>query len=265
MFDVKVIEKIYVNYKKNLEEFKKYKKLVDTKEGDISKNSDLMMYYLGEMNRLQNSYFDRYCQFVIMTINNKEYLIDLKELHKFDISNLDEDLKKFIIDMLDKQDIYIGKIDYSDLPLIMAIKEEKEELPDFKGLSFEEREIRKYLYQKAITNYIKNELLRTKLCDSHDDKMPFVLNSDKQIKIWNEFDSKKQSLSEKEKILEYYKILLLFGNDIEEVYKEAPKDEKQEVIDAYYYFSTQTSEKEHFRTTSPIINEELLKRKYMKK
>ena len=216
-------------------------------------NNDLEEYYKATMNRdsyqkmikkdlnFMNNFHSKY---VILIKNNKKYLLDISEQELLDINEFDQEFTNFILNGLN--DKHIFEVNEDELPLLMAINEDIDN----------NDETRK--------NIIYSEFMSAKKLDlGVDEKLFFIHDSNTQIKIWEELDERK--LTGDKYWIEYYKILIQFGNNIEDLYKEAPIDKKQYVIDAYYYFSTQENPDKHFRTSSPLINVEVLKRKYMKK
>lgn len=217
-----------------------------------------------EMNRLLRSYFSRYSQFALINDDNKEMLVDLKYLEKFDVTNMNSELKNFIIKMLETQKIYIGKIDVNDLPLLMEIKEDVE-LPyiNKSDLSFEDAIEEKRLYESSICSKIRKSYDKAlKIRKIIDNKQglklpkPFIYKSEDVLRAWNEFDDKK--LKDEEYWVEYYKLLIQFGNSVEKLYQEANDDIKKYVLIAYQNIVNQAD----IRTQSPLINEKVLLKKY---
>ena len=304
MIDVEELRKIYDKYKQHKKELEKYKKRIkdydkllerfvdhqlnnsqgedfdinkilnDNPEmGKCDENNTKMNFHITEINRILTSYFSRYSQFITIERSNKLYLVDLKYFDILDISDLDSSFRGFIIKMLKHQNIFIGNVKESELPLLMAIKEDIDYVPDLSDLPFEEREEERYFIESAIPILIQREYENTLLTDKRKEtkerKLPFINNSDDVIREWNKLDELKASLTEEEYWIEYYKLLIIFGNNIEEVYQETDEDKKGYVIDAYYYYSSQIIQvpkvSTRIRTASSIINEEVLKRKIMHK
>ena len=213
-------------------------------------------------------------QFIILERKDKKYLVDLENLIMQDVTEYNPKLIEFIIKMLKTQLCFVGYAKDSDLPLLMNIKEDLE-------VDIEDEEERA-LYNASIANIMAIEFKHTKI---DDEKIiakrgkadmrwcPFILDSDVIQKMWNELDELEPNISREEYLLRYYKLLMLFNNSVEKVYNEAPEEEKKYVLDAYQFYSSDVlkesayvqEKKHHFRTASPVINIEILKRKVLNK
>ena len=247
-----------------------------------------------------------YSQFILLNDPNDEkrkLLVDIKTLDKIDVTGEQPLFLGFVIKSLKTQGCYIdieNKVKEHNkncLPALMAIKEDLELNKNYKNddsKSYIPDDEYLYWGDEGLAHEIGIEYAKAMLVDSYYDKkmdnlrngimssmdmdisikLPFVFDNDVILKSWKELDSKQKTISHEEYLLEYYKLVLLFGNSVEQTYLEAKDDEKQYVIDAYYYYSSEVLnvpainndvKKLHFRTTSPIINQEVLKRKIMQK
>ena len=248
---------------------------------EIEEYKDLKYYvdtYLKDIDFLKNTNICLDGQFALLLKDNKKYLIDLKNLNMQDVTEYNPKLIEFIIEMLKTQCYYIGQIDQFDLPLLMNIKEDLEK--DYNSENFDEEE--RYSYDSKLPMHISLALKKAKLADKKSFEKsenfftrncPFILNSDEVQAKWRELDELEPNISREEYLLRYYKLLLIFGNDVEKVYRDASDDEKKYVLDAYQFYSSDVlnlsplSEERlhHFRTVSPMINIEILKRKVLNK
>ena len=198
-------------------------------------------------------------QIILLNKENKKYLVDLKYFGQLDVTNFNADLLDFIINILEKQGIFIGNANQSDLPFLMVIKEELEKDTSDDEDSYYVDDF--VAYQMGI-EYKNAKIADQKTLSNKRQLLPFILDSDEVQKKWKELDELESSITREEYLKEYYRLLLVFGNDVEKVYLEAPDDEKKYVIDAYKYYSSDDCESiHHFRTTSTLINIEILKEK----
>ena len=83
--------------------------------------------------------------------------------------------------------------------------------------------------------------------------------------MFEKLESKKDTLSEREYKIEYYTILML-NNNIEQLYLKVPDEDREVVLDAYMNLSQGVEVNDEinpiqYRTASPLINIEVLKRK----
>lgn len=222
-----------------------------------------------------------YAEYALLIDKEKKFFLDLDEKEMIDVSNFEKDFLDFILKGI-RTNSYLLEITPNDLPLLMAIKEEidysaEDDLKfDENDLEFDEDDAiimeEKFYDAMIIKHQFYLEFFRTKMVeeritekDNIRTTLPFIYDSNIQIKMWNDLDARKVMLTEDEYWIEYYKLLMIFDNDIEKLYEEAPADKKGCVIDAYCYYSEVADHHEHFRTSSPLINIEVLKRKYMGK
>ncbi len=124
-----------------------------------------------------------------------------------------------------------------------------------------DRDEEKYYILNGIPNEIRGEYRWTKKLEANN-KIVKPIDDDEKEQLWNEFLNKE--LCDDEFWLEYYKLLMSVGYDVEELYLNAPEDKKHYIIEAYHYYSSESDWNEHFRVSSPIINEEVLKLKHLK-
>lgn len=230
----------------------------------------------------------------IVDVYNESY-VALNHLNDdgFDVVNLnvgevintdsfDSYKKEFLIKLLRKQNAFVGFLSHNDLPLMMNVFEDENEklieqdMNDECNLSVEDLSLDMGL-QVFRAHMFDNKKTKTTLVDDVsnyrkeiNNELPFIYDSKKVEDLWYKLDEYEKDHSEDDYWIEYYKLLILFDNKIETIYNEAPMEHKNYVIDAYYRFSQGTNilldkpqEKFYqFRTASPIINEEVLKRKH---
>ena len=252
---------------------------------ELEEYEDLKYYisiYKKDMNFLEN---ENIClpdsQFILLENDSKKFLVDLENLIMQDVTEYNPKLIDFIIKMLKTQGYFIGYAEPSDLPLLMNIKEDLEEdISDEECVDLEDEENR--MYKSLLPNRIALEFRNAKLTDEKSvtkrnsfilKRGPFILDSNIVQEKWKELDELEPNISKEEYLLRYYKLLMIFGNSVEKVYKEAPLDEKKYVLDAYQFYSSDVitqseliqEQFHHFRTASPVINIEILKRKVLNK
>lgn len=249
---------------------------------EIEEYKDLQYYistYLKDIDFLKNR---NIClssgQIVLLVKDDNKYLVDLKYLTMQDVTGYNPKFIEFVIEMLKTQGYFIDCINQSDLPLLMNIKEDLEMNYDLEEFDDEE----KLFYDSSLPMHISLEYKNAKLADKKSYEKsedfftrncPFILNSDEVQAKWRELDELEPNISKEEYLLRYYKLLLVFGNDVEKVYRDASEDEKKYLLDAYQFYSSDTlklsslSEERihHFRTASPMVNIEILKRKVFNK
>ena len=202
-------------------------------------------------------------------------IVNLKEQEIINLDTLSDVEKEFLIKLLKYQEVLIGWANIEDLPLLMNIIE---------NANFDEKVGSLRMHYKCAMS--KMEYQKAKMFDKRDLKttfinpitnereeaeyeLPFIYDSRLIERMWYHLDELENVLSTDDYWIEYYKYLMLFDNNIESIYNEAPDDHKKYVIDAYYKYSV--GEKNEyldkyikFRTASPLINTEVLKRKYAK-
>ena len=260
---------------------KSYGKYDDTIRELLLKHPDLeeyknLKYYVGTyLNDIDSIETRNFCepasQLVLLDVSSKKYLVDLKHITMDDVTNLKPELLEFIIKMLNARGYFIGNIKPSELPFLMAVKEDLEQDED-KNL-YEQH----YFMDESYGYQMAKEFEKAKIDDKKiglgTNKTPFIFDSIEEKKKWDELDEMESSISKEEYLLRYYKLLLIFGNDVEELYNVTPEDEKKYVLDAYHYYSSEVLDdnisyderKKHFRTLSNVINIEILKRKSLTK
>ena len=252
----------------------RFEDLKDTQEL-FESNPEVKEYYYNtrekekirsNINEVYEFYCDNFGEYVLLNQGNKKFLLDLYSLGKLDVTDYDKDFLEFIKNSIDKKMLEITP---DDLPVLMAIKEEI----DYKEkdrINYYDVTGSDYLIRSDIPHQIKLEFIRSKMtddkCTKRDDivnRMPFILDTNKQAKMMQELEKQASTLTKEEYLTKYYEMKMLFGNNIEKMYLEADEENKKYIIDAYYNSSIQAFyDKKHFRTASPIINMELLKEKY---
>ena len=235
---------------------------------DFRRADDRECEWARRMAEAQCFIFNEYIELVLLNKNNRRYILDLKEQEMLDVDKYDKDLADFIVDSLKKMNC-MYEIEQQDLPLLMAIKDDMNYYPDLRHIEKSCRSEERYYILSGISLNIHREYVRAKMIEQNVTEMdgikgniPFIYDEDKQEEIWKDFEN--TEFGEDEFWIEYYKKLILFGENIEELFKNTPQERKKYVIDAYHYYSS-TYGDEHFRIPSPLINEEVLKRRYVKK
>ena len=198
---------------------------------------------------------------------------DVTNLETQETINLDEfdyNFKVLLIEMLKKNRSFIGYITRDDLPLLMTMLEANRyhRLDKYHKMGIEIAKAHMNddsIKQTAIVDKVTNEMKMI------DNKIPFIYDSNKIDHLWNELDESEKYLSDDECCIKYYEYIILFDNDIEEKYAEVESEyDKKMFIEAYFRLSKKIRnplEKGDYvrcTTASPIINEEVLKRKYAK-
>ena len=247
---------------KQLEEFKDLKYYIGT--------------YLKDMSFLETkSICLPLSQFILLTRNDRKYLVDLEYLDMQDVTEYNQELIEFIIKMLKTQGYFVGYAEDSDLPLLMNIKEDLECNRPV-GVAEEYYEGESLAYQMSLefeSAKFDDEKTGYKKINSATRPSPFILDSNVIQDKWKELDELEPNISREEYLLRYYKLLMLFNNYVEKVYDDAPVEEKEYVLDAYQYYSSDVLKDgvdmqeriHHFRTVSPVVNTEILKRKMLNK
>ena len=206
-------------------------------------------------------------------------IVNLREYEIIKLDELTEIERVFLVRLLKYQDALIGTATRDDIPLLMNIIED---------VNFEEKVGSLRMIKKCADS--KRQFERAKLFDEYkhtsgnvvkavitnpitndqeevEYKLPFIYDSLEIEKMWYRFDEIKATLSEDDYWTLYYKYVMLFANDIESAYEDAPEELKEIVLDVYCKFEEEDKEFGRyiqFRTASPLINEEVLKRKHVK-
>ena len=208
-------------------------------------------------------------------------LVNLREYEIIDLDKLTDVEIDFLIRLLEYQDALVGTATRDDLPLLMNIIEDENFSEKVGSLSvlhkcidakreferaklFDENKhtnMNTDVIRKVITNPITNEQ------EEAEYKLPFIYDSLEIEKMWYRFDELRESLSDEDYWNLYYRYIMLFANDIDDAYIDAPEELKEIVLDVYCEF--EKGDKDfgkyiQFRTASPLINEEVLKRKHVK-
>ena len=212
-----------------------------------------------ELKRFFNMNADTF-EFVLMHDKGKKYLLELTEKRMVDITDYNSELANFLIEEL-KDNYALFEITPADLPFIMAIKEDLCYDPDLSYMHPSDRDEERYYITTGVPFELRSEYQWTKKHEANNEIVK-PMDDDKKEQLWNEFATK--DLSDDEFWVEYYKLLMLFGHDVEELYLNASEDKKNFVIEAYHYYSSDADVNKHFRVSSPIINEEVLKLKHLK-
>ena len=252
----------------------------------LSSNKELKEYTMWESvwNNTKDKIYD--LRTAIVTDEYQRYIAlkhdlddnyDLVELYTqeiVDLSDFDEDKKEYIIELLKNAGSFIGYATRDDLPLLMNILEEYDipfNYDDVDEFNWDEEE---YLFNESRSFELGLELVRAHMFDENIDE-----------RIYTNYDGRKETISNhinitfdideefrnlpyhkkdmtKELLEKYYLLLTLKHRNIEELYLLANEEEKEVILDMYSHYS----EKDNlFRTSSPIINQEMLKRKMLKK
>lgn len=208
------------------------------------------------------SYFtvDPYCYYVCLKEPNNYYrFIDLEGHNILSIQEDDINKVNYLISVLQAANSFVATIRQKDLPFITNLIDDWEIIhDDIKGRyyspSYENAPMNMGLiYYRA---YMKDRNL-AKITYPSKQKSLCLLNS-------NQYDeSFFKDFDDSELIKE------MFTGNIEKLYKKSNLVDKEKILDYYHILSTsgyQNNEKViSLFTTSPVINIELLKRKYLKK
>lgn len=222
-----------------------------------------------------------YQRFIALKQDEKSaYSYDLLELYtqeKIDLGQFDEEKVEFIINLLRSASCFIGYANKRDLPLLMNLLDECDREFDYSSMDIADVAEESYLAEESCCHDMELQLIRAHMNDSHltiiKDKVYNRLRSIKQTyftkdqidKMFEKLESKKDTLSEKEYKIEYYTILML-NNNIEQLYLKVPDEDREVVLDAYMNLSQGVEVNDEinpiqYRTASPLINIEVLKRK----
>ena len=213
-----------------------------------------------ELKRFFNMNADTF-EFVLMHDKGRKYILELTNKEIIDITDYNNELANFMIECMKKCNS-LFEITPADLPFLMAIKEDMNYEPDLSDMDPMDRAEERDLILTDIPDAIRREYNSVKKREEENRK-PFDISPMHKEKLWNELLSKK--LNDNEFWLEYYRLVIALGHDVEKLYIHAPEDRKQCVIEAYYYFAYEADYDEHFMVSSPMVNEEVLKMKHLKK
>jgi len=203
------------------------------------------------LKKIDNNRDDNYC-FVYLDDNNEKKIFDILGSNIiFDVSKIDEESVKILISFFEKNDNYLGKIERKDLPVLMVIVE------DLDGFDFKTEDVKlEFLKAKMIYNNIKQK---------DGIKCDFYVSSDLEYQIDNL--SKEDFMFESEYFEEYYRLMILKIKKIESFYEGLDEKHKRIFLEEYEKISSikrhETFEDSisHFRTSSPLVNIDILKKK----
>lgn len=220
-----------------------------------------------------------YQRFIALKQDEKNaYSYDLLELYtqeKIDLSQFDEEKVEFIINLLRSASCFIGYVNKRELPLLMNLLDECDREFDYSNVDIADVAEESYLEEDRCRN-MEFQLIRARMNDYHlpitKDKVYNRFRYIKQTyftevdtcKMLEKLEERKSALNERDYKVQYYMILMLSSN-IEEVYLKTPDEEKEIALDAYMDLSQGVKMDEinyvQYRTASPLINIEVLKRK----
>ena len=219
---------------------------------------------------------DEYQRYIALKhdLDDNYDLVELYTQEIVDLSDYDEDKKKYIIELLKNAGSFIGYATRDDLPLLMNILEERDTQFNYDDVGEFDWGEEEYLFNESRSFELGLELVRAHMFDDNIDERIYTDYDGKKDTIsnhinitfdiddrFNKLPYNKREMS-RENLEEYYLLLTLKHRNIEELYLLANEEEKEIILDMYSHYS----EKDNlFRTASPIINQEILKRKIMKK
>ena len=189
--------------------------------------------------------------YVILEEDNSKKLFDLLDSEIIvDISNYTEENISSLIRFFKDRDMFVGKIKREDLPVLMVI------LNDYDGLDYTAKDI--------ALDFKKSKMTYNKIEEEEGVNNKIYLDYDLDYKL--DTISKENYVFEDEYLHAYYKLLILKLRKIEDYYLGLDDYHKKIFLDEYEKISSIKKHKSmedslsHFRTASPIINTEILKK-----
>ena len=241
-------------------------------ENDINKILN-GTYFKGRLLKVSyDAYFalkkDKSDDYKILCMNTRETI---------DLEGMEDYKKEYLIKMLKTQKSFVGYLTRDDLPLLMNIYEENDIPYNFEKLVSMKYDTDIISEDAEDVSKLKNGIIKAHMTDKRElkttivdpitketeeveNELPFIYDSKTLEVLWYRLDEEQQTLSEDEYMIKYYTYLILFANNIEDIYNEASDEYKTYVIEAYQRLVYRGK----IRTASPLINEEVLKREYAK-
>ena len=214
-----------------------------------------------EVMNLGNAFPKNECILAVKDDQTSEfYLLDLNTGEKLDLLGFDKDKVYFIIEGLTRVKSFIGYANNGQLPLVEVIKQD---------IGYKYGNGQKKVLENMAAE-IGLDLLKATVFDApRKDKKTSKQEEKyliKQKQNRQKFDNGKISIEEY--FITNYYYAMLISHDVEGIYNAAPDDKKIFVLEAYFRLSSYTEITDehpyHERTCSPLINKEVLKRKYKK-
>ena len=214
----------------------------------------LKEHYRQEIEKFRNPSFSKYVGFCVLYVeNNKKIIFDLESKMCFDVTELEQPVFDYLISSLNYNNKYVGEVSKNDLVVLEVIKEEVIESKSVNNNNIAKKIFSELIKAKAFDNFymITNQSEKNSLPFNVDEELRKLLVLFKDDKI-----------SKEEYLVRNYYLLILKTQNPEQLYIDASDENKKYVLDAYIKLSSFGQNNTiHQRTTSRIINEQVLKRK----
>ena len=203
---------------------------------------------------------DPYCYYVCLKEPNNNYrFIDLEGHNILSIQEVDTNKVNFLVSVFQAANSFVATIRQEDFPFITNLIDDWEIIhDDIKGRYFSPTFENNALNMGLIYYYayMKDRNLAKTTYLFKQKSLNLVNNNQYDDSFFEEFE---------DPIL----IKKMFTSNIEKLYKKSDSIDKKKILHYYYILSTcgyqNNNEVVSLFTTSPVINIELLKRKYLKK
>lgn len=211
--------------------------------------------------------------------NDDDYsLLELYTQETIDLSGYSQEKVDFIVNMLKSASSFICFAKREDLPLLMNILEECDEELTYREMEPEDIQEEEYYTEMFKCPNMELEFIRAHMKDANEaerkeSKSRIIrLNYPSEEKLSEAFDRLNilKEIIDSESYKEQYFYLMMLKEDIETLYNSANKEDKKLIIDTYIKLSQGMPvlnlgylDLDHleYRTASPKINIEVLKRK----
>ena len=197
-------------------------------------------------------------------------LIDLYTQERIELQNLEEGMAEYLIHLLSQNSSFLGYATREDLPLLMNLLETYDKnifmkiwipLVLFYALS--------QSYQEQRCLKIRSELTKAHMFDRFEEERNGIKNIVYvPFNIQKEMDKlkeKKEEMAEKDYYDQYFYLKILKERNIENLFCGVSESKKENVVNAYLKLSSDPTARTYARTASPLLNQEVLKRKVLKK
>lgn len=205
-------------------------------------------------------------------------LLELYTQETIDLSGYSKEKVKFIVNMLKSASSFICFAKREDLPLLMNILEECDEELTYSEMDPEDIQEEEYYTEMSKCPNMELEFIRAHMKDANkaerkESKSRTIrLNYPDEEKLSEAFDrlTALKEIIDTESYKEQYFYLMMLKENIESLYNSANKEDQEIIIDTYIKLSQGLPvlnlgnldlDHQEYRTASPKINIEVLKRK----
>lgn len=196
-------------------------------------------------------------------------LIDLYTQERIELQNLEEGMAEYLIHLLSQNSSFLGYATREDLPLLMNLLETYDKNNFYEDMDSIGTVLDKFYYQEQRCLKIRSELTKAHMFDRFEEERNGIKNIVYvPFNIQKEMDKlkeKKEEMAEKDYYDQYFYLKILKERNIENLFCGVSESKKENVVNAYLKLSSDPTARTYARTASSLLNQEVLKRKVLKK